>query len=151
MNDDKEERTTAVGLYHYARSYHDSAKALEAAKVRTTHPDAPLTYLYYHSIELYLKAFLRAHGHTVEELEKKFRHHIGRMRTRATELEFEFLDEDKVVLDLMEGSSIVLKTRYISTGAFTRPTNEALERTATSLRETTCSAVGRLTGVPVRV
>ena len=151
MEQDRNERTNAIGLYHYARSYHDSARALLAAKVDTTHPDAPVCYLYFHAIELFLKAFLRAHGHTVEELEKKFRHDIVRMRTRATELGFDrFMDEDSVVLSYMEKTSVVLKSRYIETGYFERPTNEALERTATSLRNTVCGEVRRITGVKVR-
>lgn len=151
MDQDRNDRTNAIGLYHYARSYHDSARALLAAKVNTTHPDAPVTYLYFHAIELFLKAFLRAHGHTVEELEKRFRHDIGRMRDRATELGFDvFMDEDCVVLGYMEKTDVMLRSRYIRTGYFKRPTNEALERTATSLRETVCTAVHQITGVHVR-
>lgn len=151
MDQDRNNRTNAIGLYHFARSYHDSARALLAAKVKTTHPDAPISYLYFHAIELFLKAFLRAHGHTVEELEKKFRHDIGRMRDRATELGFDlFMDEDRVVLAYMEETNVVLKSRYIETGYLERPTNEALERTATSLRDTICAAVRRITGVNVR-
>lgn len=82
----EDDRTTAVGLYHYARSYHDCTKVLEAAQVRTTHKDAPVSFLYFHAIELFLKAFLRLHGHTVEELEKRFRHDIKRMRKRVSAL-----------------------------------------------------------------
>lgn len=151
MDQDRNDRTNAVGLYHYARSYHDSARALLAAKVTTTHPDAPVSYLYFHAIELFLKAFLRAHGHTVEELERKFRHDIGKMRDRATDLSLHFfMDEDRVVLAYMVKTKVVLKSRYIETGYFERPTNEALERTAKSLRNTVCAAVRELTGVNVR-
>ena len=145
-----DDRTTAVGLYHYARSYHDVAKALEAANVRTTHAHAPISFLYFHAIELFLKTYLRLHAHTVEDLEKKFRHDIKRMRKRVTALGFDLMDEDLEVFAYMEQTDIVMKSRYIRTGAFRTPTTEALERTATSLRETTCAAVRQITGVRVR-
>ena len=147
MSDDREDRTTAVGLYHYGHSYHEAARALGVAKFRATHADAPLTYLYFHAIELFLKAFLRAHGHTVDDLERKFRHDIKRMRKRATALGFDFMDEDLVVLSYMEQTPIVINSRYIRTGYFQRPTNEALERTATSLRTTTHASVSQISGI----
>lgn len=147
MTDDREDRTTAVGLYHYGHSYHEAARALSVAKFRATHPDAPLTYLYFHAIELFLKAFLRAHGHTVDDLERKFRHDIKRMRKRSAELGFDFQDEDLVVLAYMEQTPVVINSRYISIGYFQRPTNEALERTATSLRFTTHAAVSQISGI----
>lgn len=147
MTDDREARTTAVGLYHYGHSYHEAARALFLAKFRATHRDAPLTYLYFHAIELFLKAYLRAHGHTVDDLERKFRHDIKRMSKRVTELGFEFHDEDLDVLSYMERTPVVINSRYISTGYFQRPSNEALERTATSIRFTTHAAVSQISGI----
>jgi len=61
MEADDEHRTNSVGLFHTAESYWRSAVALREAKVRATHPDNPIRLLYYHAIELYLKAFLRQH------------------------------------------------------------------------------------------
>lgn len=144
-----DERTTAVGLYHYARSYHDSARVLDAAKVRTTHAGAPVQYLYYHSIELFLKAYLRLNGHTVEELETKFRHHIAKMRKRCAALGMAFMDEDLEVLDHLENTDLVIRSRYIATGPFRMPTFEAIERTAASLRQMTAEAI-RKSGTNVR-
>ena len=100
--------------------------------------------------ELFLKAFLRAHGHSVRELERTFGHNIQRMRERAVELGFELMDEDLEVLSFMEQTPVVIDSRYIRTGYFERPTNEALERTAISLRETTGELIRRTTGVNVR-
>lgn len=150
MINDGDDRTTAIGLYHYGRSYHDSARVLGLADVRTTHPHAPVSYLYFHAIELFLKAYLRAYGHTVREMEKEFRHDIKRIRERASVLDFQFMDEDLVVLGYMESTDVVMKSRYIRTGYLESPTVEALERTASSLRETTCIAVREKSGVMVR-
>jgi hypothetical protein len=55
---DEIERTSPLGLFNYARSYWRSAEYLHAAKLKLTHPSAPATFLFYHAIELYLKAFL---------------------------------------------------------------------------------------------
>jgi hypothetical protein len=35
---------------------------LHHAKVKVTHPDAPITLLLAHAVELYIKAFLRLQG-----------------------------------------------------------------------------------------
>jgi len=55
MNDD--DRSTPLGLFNYARSYWQSGVLLHHARAKTTHPDAPVTLLLAHAIELYLKAF----------------------------------------------------------------------------------------------
>jgi hypothetical protein len=96
--DDADARTTQVGLYNLACSYHQAARALKKLKLRTTHPTSPVSFLYFHAIELFLKSFLRMHGHTVAELRKKFSHGFGPMRDRAAELGLDFMDEDLVVL-----------------------------------------------------
>ena len=147
MTDDREGRTTAVGLYNYGHSYHEAARALSVTKFRATHRDSPLSYLYYHAIELFLKAYLRTHGHTVDDLERRFRHDIKKMRKRVIELGFDFQDEDLVVLAYMEQTPVVINSRYISKGLCSRPSTEALERTATSLRFTTHAAVGQISEV----
>jgi hypothetical protein len=55
---DEIERTTPLGFFNYARSYWRSAEYLHAAKLKPTHPSAPVTFLFCHAIESYLKAFL---------------------------------------------------------------------------------------------
>jgi hypothetical protein len=65
---DDEERTNAMGLFNTANSYWKAAVALQKAKLKTRHSDDPVWFLYYHAIELYLKSFLRMHGHTVAAL-----------------------------------------------------------------------------------
>jgi hypothetical protein len=48
--------------------------------------DSPVSFLFYHAIELYLKAFLRHHGHTPSELASKFGHKTDRLSERAAAL-----------------------------------------------------------------
>jgi hypothetical protein len=77
MNEDgdrdisEEERTNEVGLFNTAESYWRSAGALYEAQVKASHPLSPVRFLYYHAIELYLKAFLRGNGHSARELRAK--------------------------------------------------------------------------------
>ena len=149
MTSDADDRTTAIGLYNYACSYHSAAQALSKATFKATHKEAPTSFLYFHAIELFLKAYLRIHGHSVREIKGTFGHSIERMRKRAKHLGFDFMDEDSDVLTLMEDSDIVIGSRYIRTGYKDVPTIEALERTAKSFRETTHDAA-RSAGLMVR-
>jgi hypothetical protein len=60
LNDDVERRTTSMGLFNTAEAYRLSAIKLRAGKkVKTGHADTPVRLLYYHALELYLKALLR--------------------------------------------------------------------------------------------
>ena len=69
----EEDRTNELGLFNTAESYWKSAATLYDAKVKASHPMSPVRFLYYHAVELYLKAFLRGNGHSAKELRgKKF-------------------------------------------------------------------------------
>jgi HEPN domain-containing protein len=130
LNED--ERTTPIGLFNYAHSYWLSAAALKDAKAQVTHPDAPVCFLYFHAIELYLKAYLRAEGHSVRDL-LAIGHDAAKLREAAIGRGLQLDDEDVEVLTLMRETDAVIGSRYIRTGYFQRPTIEALDRTCTSL------------------
>lgn len=130
--DDEENRTTPIGLFHYGDSYLMAAKALRTRKVRTTHPDAPIQFLHYHAVELYLKAWLRLHGATLKEL-RTLGHGATRLAKRAEALGLHFDDEDHEVISLMAGD-VVIRSRYLKTGYFKIPHPDALDRTCKSFR-----------------
>jgi hypothetical protein len=67
---DQESRTTAMGLYNTACSYHLAARELEKIALRGTHPSMPVQLLYFHAIELFLKSFLRL-SHSVAQLSSR--------------------------------------------------------------------------------
>jgi hypothetical protein len=68
---DEEQRTTHFGLFYLAHTYAISASQLRENHVKVYHRDYPVRFLYTHSIELYLKAFLRMHeGFSSEKLRK---------------------------------------------------------------------------------
>lgn len=80
----EDDRTTAIGLYHYAHSYAASAAALRRLDLKLTHPEAPIRFQYNHAIELYLKTFLRLQGLTVKQLRSKpYSHDTKAMLVKA--------------------------------------------------------------------
>lgn len=150
VEQDEDKRTTPIGLFNYAESYWKAATALKSTKLRTTHPDAPVSFLYYHAVELYLKSFLRFHGHSAKELRGvKYGHRIGPISKRASILGLFFMDEDVEVFSLMAATDAVIRSRYIQTGYFHVPAPEALDRTCKSLRESVGDELKR-SGLPVR-
>lgn len=125
MSDD-DDRTTAFGLFNYAHSYWQSATKLHFVKVRASHPDSPVLFLYCHAVELYLKAYLRAHGVSAAQLRKSYGHNLIRLAAGARRNGLQFDDEDVAVVRLIP--RLDTTARYIRTGQFTRPGFEALDR-----------------------
>jgi HEPN domain-containing protein len=129
-----DDRTTALGLFNYARSYRASADHLLSAKLKVPHPHAPLTFLYYHAVELYLKAYLRVQGYTVAQL-KSVGHNVSKLSTEVQSRGLILDDEDREVLSSIAEGDNVIRSRYIQIGAFTRPEEEALSRTCAALED----------------
>jgi len=145
---DDNERTNSMGLFNMAEAYRLSAMALEEAKVRSGHADSPIRFLYYHALELYLKALLRR-KHSVETI-TGFGHKFRRLVTEAEKLGLSVMDEDREVFSVMIDTNTIIEARYIRTGPKTWPAFEALHRTCDSMRE----CVGGLlrdAGVMVRI
>jgi hypothetical protein len=132
-DEDEDDRTTGFGLFNFAHSYWRSAAVLQTFKVKATHPHDPIWFLYCHAVELFLKAFLRAHGASVKELRNKYGHNIFRLAEAAEKAGLHFDDEDREVTTLMDQMGTTL--RYIRKGGFSRPTLEALDRTCKSFHE----------------
>jgi hypothetical protein len=143
-----DERTNAVGLFNTARSYWRSAEHLEAAQLKVTHPGAPGTFLFCHAIELYLKAYLRNVGRTVEEL-RQVGHRVARLADAASKSGLPIGREQAEVLSHIDDAGVAIEARYIVTGFKTLPTNEALSDVASALDQT-IGAVLRKSGLPVR-
>ena len=149
---DVDARTTPVGLFNFAETYWLSAKALKAAEVKgVTHRAYPVYFLYYHAIELYLKAYLRLHGHGVVELSsKKFGHDAGALSKRARELGLPVKPKERTLFAFMGETHAVIRSRYLASGAYRLPPFSALERTCKSLREPIGWAIFDSTGVKLR-
>jgi hypothetical protein len=145
----KDDRTTDVGLYHYAASYRAAADYLESGPDRSisTHPDAPRDFLYTHAIELYLKALLRLQGKSVDDL-KSIGHDIPKLA--------KLLAGSGVTLDIEVGGVLELLTfenvfnsRYIVTGYYYKASTAGLQHAATELHAMVRAALresGRVRG-----
>jgi hypothetical protein len=147
---DNDERTNALGLFNTARSYWRSAEHLAAARLNLTHPQAPVTFLFCHAIELYLKAYLRGVGPmSVEQLKQKG-HHVASLAEAATNLGLIIGPEQSEILAHIANTDLAMEARYIVTGfKGSLPTNEALSNVAEFLDKAICSALAKA-GCPVR-
>lgn len=144
-----EDRTNALGLFNTARSYWRSAEYLRAASIKVTHPLAPINFLLCHSIELYLKAFLRGNEHTLSEL-RKWGHNVASLAIAARADGLILRPSSVEVLAHIAQADVALEARYIVTGFKDIPTVDALSEIADELD----NAVGHgLTnrGLPIRL
>ncbi len=133
-----EERTSALGLFNTARSYWRSGKHLHAAQIKVTHPQAPITFLFCHAIELYLKAFLRANEHSLSEL-RKWGHNVANLAEAVKKDGLNLGAPSAETLSHVVDADVAMESRYIVTGFKTVPTIEALADVAQELD----AAVGR--------
>jgi hypothetical protein len=147
---EEEARVTPMGIFHYALSYRKAAATLKDVLLKTPHNDSPVRFLYYHAIELYLKALLRMHGHTVRDLSQNFGHRTAKLIRRAVELGLVLTEQDKVLLDWIGKTDEVIRSRYFKQGFRRLPEREELERLCANLHSNVGEAL-RKGGVPVRI
>ena len=149
--EEEDDRNAPIGVFNYAESYWQAARTLKHAKVKSTHPTSPVSVLYYHAIELYLKSFLRMHGHAAKELRgKHFGHRVCCLKERCEQLGLMFMDEDVEIFSLLATTDAIIRSRYLQTGSFYLPTSEGLDRVCISLRESVGRAL-KSKGVHVRL
>ncbi|HVV77993.1 MAG TPA: hypothetical protein VHD59_00070 [Pseudolabrys sp.] len=129
---DRDDRTNAIGLFNTAQSYWRSAEALRATDLRVTHPGAPITFLFCHCFELYLKAFLRGNGCSVAELQK-FSHDVVALAKAARQRGLEIEDHTYAVLTHIQMDNVAIEARYIVTGFKTIPTEDAFSAASDAL------------------
>lgn len=133
-DDDVNERTNAQGLFNYGDSYLGSAHALKAADVDVPFVDSPVRFLLYHSAELHLKAFLRAAGMTVEELQAKG-HSFTKLIQSARERGLGLDRSCEEVLVYGQRTGDVIESRYLKTGFRRWFATDALGLCAATVRQ----------------
>ena len=122
MSDDA--RSTPVGFYHYAHAYAASALALTSAHVASTHPDAPIRFLYSHAVELYLKSYLLLNGVSLKLLgSHDFGHNVARLLDHAEQLGLAAQDVHRAYAQFLNEA---ISDRYIQTGSRRVLSNENL-------------------------
>ena len=145
-----EARTTPIGIFNTAISYWKAADALEGLALKTPRNHAPIRFLYFHALELYLKAYLRTHGYTVKRLEE-IGHSFKEMTNHALVSGLSLVEDDIEVLTAIGKSDMVIRARYIRTGAVSEwLSTKALDTTCRRLNEKVGGAL-RENGVVVRL
>ncbi len=139
MSDD--ERTTPLGLFNYARSYWQSGVMLHHAKPKVSHPDAAVTLLLAHAIELYLKAFLRLRGLGAGEVKSSFGHNFQKLVDEASARGLSLMGEDLDIAAILTEQESIRRSRYVETGYYKRPGLAALSRSCKSLDESVSAAL----------
>ena len=141
--------TSARSYFNFAESYWLSAGVLREAKVKGAPNRAyPIFFLYYHATELYLKAYLRVQGLTVDLLQNDFRHDTGKLSKCARELGAPIKPKEMGLFDVVGKANAVILSRY-QAGGYRLPLMTALERACRSLREIAGHAIEDGTGMPV--
>src|SRR5207248_2883705 len=108
---------------------------------------APVTFLFCHAIELYLKAYLRGVGNNVAEL-KQIGHRVANLAKAAVKSGLGIGPEQTEILAHIDDDKVAIEARYIVTGFKNLPTNEALSSVTASLDDVICSALAKK-GLPV--
>jgi hypothetical protein len=130
---DKNERTTAQGLFNYGDAYLASAHSLRASKPNVVFADAPVRFLLYQAAELHLKAFLRCAGLDVNDLEKKG-HQFTKLIAAARDFQLGLDRGCEGVLVYGQRTGDVIGSRYIVTGFRRWFETEDLGKSAASVR-----------------
>jgi len=134
-NETEMDRTNSMGLWTYAKTYLDAAKAIASTSNKEL-PPIPAYYLVCHSIELVLKAFLRGSGKELEDLKKKG-HNLNQCLRAAEEKGineyFSLTSTQKSAVSLINDYYSQKELEYIATGFKTFPKYDILEEVASDL------------------
>lgn len=111
------DRTPSMGLWTYAWYFHKAARVLIDSN--SPHVDTPAYYLISHSIELFIKAFLRGSGLSIDEL-KALGHNLDKCLEKAISLGLEsymdISDLDKFAVSAINPYYQEKELEYIKTG-----------------------------------
>jgi hypothetical protein len=133
---DPNNRTSATGLYNFAESYRDCAERLSVDPPPGLIFEAPIEFLLFHAMELYLKAYLRSVGYSAEQLRsRKFGHLLRKLHAEAVEHGLKISRYPDAFFDFMDPAE-PLSARYIATGFIQgKASLQAIRAVATELRE----------------
>ena len=126
----------SIGTFNFAHSFWQAGSALRTGDWAkgVSHASKPVEFLYWHAIELFLKAFLLASGISETDLRKStYGHNIRALAREATDRGLRLKDRDSEVLSLMQTKDDMIELRYITPGTRTVPEHEELETTCDNL------------------
>jgi hypothetical protein len=129
------DRANSLGLWNYSQEFLEASLAI--SEMRKGKLSISAYYLCGHSIELALKAFLRGNGFSIEQLQRKIGHDLGKALAEAIENGIEglikFNKEEKALIELLNISYKRKELEYITTGFKRFPEIEIIHKIAQSL------------------
>jgi hypothetical protein len=146
---------TPLGWFNLAHAYLFDAATLYNAEERPRrwHYEAPVQYLYFHAIELFLKAYLRSQGMTDQELSgREYGHKLKKLIDEAEARGMPVTKRiNRVRLFQMadEAKDQPMRSRYLSTGPATILPVPRLHEAARDLQGIVENALHRA-GVPTQ-
>ena len=143
-----DDRTDAVALHNKARSYLRSARYLNAANPSVSCAHAGVTFLFCHAIELFLLAYLRAHGDDGPEPNNLSRR-VAATTRRAIGVGLKLHPDALVTLSQIAETLIAIEIRYILTGVKQIPNIDPLSNAAQKMDAAVSTALVDL-GLPLR-
>jgi hypothetical protein len=125
-----------IGTFNYAYSFLGAAKALNRLdwEDRETHSDSPTEFLYWHSIELFLKAYLLVDGMELRKLRRHdYGHNISALSAEAVKRGLILSRKDEELLSFMPSTEDMIDLRYLKVGVRAVPDFEDVEETCENL------------------
>jgi hypothetical protein len=116
---------------------------LHRATLNVTHPVAPITLLLAHSVELYIKAFLRLQGLSVNDLKTGFGHDFRTLVEEVQAHGLHFGDDDKAMAAILTEQESIRRSRCIETELYTKPSLRAMSATCKSLDRSVAAALAQ--------
>jgi hypothetical protein len=142
------DRYPPIGLFNFAASYRAAADLLAKQAFKATHPGDPISFLYYHAIELYLKAFLRLHEVSMSKL-RGIGHDFIKLGVRSQHKGLVIDSKTNEILELLTESDAWGRARYLEVGMLAVPDIEELGRACQRLHKSVGEALAAA-GLPVR-
>ncbi|GEO18170.1 hypothetical protein [Microvirga aerophila] len=142
---------TPLAWFHLAHAYlHDAATLSAAPKPAGGFYEAPVRFLYFHAIELFLKAYLRLQG--IEEAElgsRSYGHHLATLADAAEQRGLLIGKRVWLVCDAARDFDKPTEARYIKTGRRSALPAHKLHEAARELQSRVDQAL-RINGVLTR-
>jgi hypothetical protein len=142
------DRYPPIGLFNFAASYRAAADLLAKEAFKATHPGDPISFLYYHAIELYLKAFLHLQKVSIFKL-SGISHDFIKLRVRFQHKGLVIDSKTHEILELLTESDAWGTARYLDVGMLAVPDIEELGRACQRLHKPVGEALAAA-GPPVR-
>lgn len=123
--------TTPIGFIGKGEAYRAGAQLLATElKGGGSWAGDPIRYLYYHSIELYMKAALISVGYTETQL-RALGHGFTNLASACNNVGFGLNEpQDIAVLEMIDTGSNYISTRYHYVGLYKVPTVQVIDITA---------------------